>query len=307
MSAPTLHVIVGSTGTGKSALSLDVAERMITEGRSAEIVNADSMQFYRGMDIGTAKLAPEERRGIRHHHFDTLEVTEESTVAAYQESARASILEIVGRGAVPILVGGSGLYVSSVIFDFEFPARDQKVRDRLERELEERGAASLHRRLIELDPVAATNIGKENLRRVVRALEVIEITGKPFSASLPEEPKPWMPLNIVALRDDRADLVARLDRRVEDMWTTGLLEEVESLIPLGIELGVTASRAIGYAQALGHIRGELSRDEAVTLTQNLTRKYSRRQVSWFKRYPGLTWVDATDPLRVERAVAGLAS
>ncbi|MFC4223237.1 tRNA (adenosine(37)-N6)-dimethylallyltransferase MiaA [Lysinibacter cavernae] len=297
-----LHVIVGPTGTGKSALSLDLAERLATSGQAAEIVNADAMQLYRGMDIGTAKLPFSERRGIPHHQFDVLDVTDESAVAAYQTSARATIREILGRGAVPILVGGSGLYVSSVIYEFEFPATDAEVRARLEAELEEFGPRALHAKLVEHDPVAATNIGKDNLRRVVRALEVIEITGRPFSASLPEEPRPWLPLNIVGLRDDRAALVARLDERVHGMWRDGLLDEVEGLIPKGLERGVTASRAIGYAQALAQLRGELSQDEAIVLTQNLTRKYSRRQVSWFKRYQRLRWVDASDPNRVDLAL-----
>ncbi|WGD38280.1 tRNA (adenosine(37)-N6)-dimethylallyltransferase MiaA [Lysinibacter sp. HNR] len=299
----TLHVIVGPTGTGKSALSLDLAERIHATGRAAEIINADAMQLYRGMDIGTAKLTSAERRGITHHQMDTLGVTEESTVAAYQESTRKILSNLVQREIVPILVGGSGLYVSSVIFNFDFPARDQAVRARLERECEKQGPEELFRRLADRDPVAAANIGSQNIRRVIRALEVIEITGAPFSAALPQEPVPWMPLNIVGLHEDRAVLTSRLDKRVLDMWDQGLLEEVEGLIPEGIEHGITASRAIGYAQALAQLRGDATRDEAIALTQSLTRRYSRRQVSWFKRYQDLNWIHASDPQRLERVLA----
>ena len=293
--------IVGATGTGKSALSLDVAERLQSAGHAAEVVNADAMQLYRGMDIGTAKLPVSERRGVPHHLFDVLDVTEEASVAHYQVAARTAIDDIRSRGAVPILVGGSGLYVSAVIYDFRFPGTDAALRARLEAELETLGPGLLHRRLKELDPNAAERIGAQNGRRLVRALEIIEITGEPHAASLPDEPLSWVPFVGIGLADERAALVARLDARVDAMWADGMVEEVERLIPKGIEQGVTASRAIGYAQALAQLRGEVTEAEAIELTQGLTRRYARRQVSWFKRYPAFHWIAATDDARADRA------
>ncbi|WP_345761393.1 tRNA (adenosine(37)-N6)-dimethylallyltransferase MiaA [Diaminobutyricibacter sp. McL0608] len=300
--AHPLIVVVGPTGTGKTDLSLDLAERIRAEGRDPEIVNADAMQFYRGMDIGTAKLLPHEWRGIPHHLIDILEVTDEATVARYQPRARAVITEIARRGAVPILVGGSGLYVSSVIYDLRFPGTDAGIRERLETELEQQGPGMMYRRLADVDPAAAASIGPSNGRRLVRALEVIELTGRPFSASLPEEPVPWMPIVTLGLRAPREELTARLDARVERMWRSGLVDEVRRLLPAGIERGVTASRAIGYMQALAQLHGRLSEDDAIAQTQQLTRRYARRQVSWFKRYPGLHWLDYDDPRLVDHAL-----
>ena len=300
--AHPLIVVVGPTGTGKTSLSLALAERIRDAGADAEIVNADAMQFYRGMDIGTAKLPPEEWRGIPHHLIDILDVTDEATVARYQPHARTVIEEIIGRGAVPILVGGSGLYVSSVIFDLRFPGTDAGIRERLEAELAEHGPGRMYRRLAGLDPAAAASIGPSNGRRLVRALEVIELTGEPFSASLPEEPTPWMPIVTLGLRAPRDELTAHLDARVERMWRAGLVDEVARLVPAGIESGVTASRAIGYAQAIAQLHGKLDEREAIEHTQQLTRRYARRQVSWFKRYPGLNWLDYDDPELVDRAI-----
>ena len=297
-----LIVVVGPTGTGKTDLSLALAERFRDSGRAAEVVNADAMQFYRGMDIGTAKLPPDEWRGIPHHLIDILDVTDEATVARYQPLARTVIQEITQRGAVPILVGGSGLYVSSVIYDLRFPGTDAGIRERLERELEQNGPGLMYRRLAALDPAAAASIGPSNGRRLVRALEVIELTGEPFSASLPDEPAPWMPIVVLGLRAPRDELTARLDARVERMWRAGLVDEVARLVPGGIERGVTASRAIGYAQAIAQLHGRLDEREAVEQTQQLTRRYARRQVSWFKRYPGLHWLDYDDPELVDRAL-----
>ncbi|MDQ1575744.1 MAG: tRNA dimethylallyltransferase [Microbacteriaceae bacterium] len=290
-----LIAIVGPTGTGKSDLSLAVAERLIAAGQPAEIVNADAMQLYRGMDIGTAKLPPSQWRGIPHHLFDILDVTDEATVARYQPEARATITAVRERGAVPILVGGSGLYVSSVIYDFRFPGTDPAVRGRLEAELAEHGPGVLYRRLKENDAAAAASIGASNARRIIRALEVIELTGAPYGASLPEEPVPWLPTVSIGLRAPRDELTARLDVRVERMWRDGLVAEAASLIPAGIDRGVTASRAIGYAQALGQLRGALTEPEAIAHTQQLTRRYARRQMSWFKRYPGIAWLDYDAP------------
>lgn len=265
-------------------------------------MNADAMQLYRGMDIGTAKLPRSEWRGIPHHLFDALDVTDEATVAWYQPEARATIDAIRGRGATPILVGGSGLYVSSVVFDFRFPGTDREVRARLEAELAEVGPGMLYRRLRDVDPEAARRIGSSNGRRIVRALEVAAITGEPVSGALPDEPQPWRPLTILGLAAPRDELVRRLDERVERMWRDGLLDEVERLRPLGIERGVTASRAIGYAQAIAELRGELTREEAIAQTQQLTRRYARRQVSWFKRYPGIHWLDYDDDNLVAAAL-----
>lgn len=293
MTGPALWAVVGATGTGKTGLSLDLAEALSARGRTAEIVNADAMQLYRGMDIGTAKLPEGERRGIRHHLFDALEVTDEAAVAWYQDAARTAVREIHGRGADAILVGGSGLYVSSVLWDFRFPPRDEALRTALERELEERGPGALYARLREEDPDAAERIDPRNGRRVVRALEVLAQGGRTHGGALPQAPEFWHPqTRIIATAIDRAELVGLLDDRVEAMWAAGVIAEVEALIPAGIEHGVTAGRAIGYAQALKQIRGEVTRDEAVAETQALTRRYARRQVSWFRRYAEAEWVDA---------------
>ena len=300
-----LVVIVGPTGTGKSDLSLDLAGRLIASGRPAEIVNADAMQLYRGMDIGTAKLAVDERRGVPHHLLDVLEVSDEATVARYQTEARAAITGILDRGAVPILVGGSGLYVSSVVYDFQFPGTDPVVRARLEAELTEQGPGLIYERLKAVDPVAAARIGASNGRRLVRALEVVELTGAPHAAVLPGEQVYWMPAVTLGLHLPREELTPRLDARVDRMWAAGLVDEVRELIPAGLETGVTASRAIGYAQALGQLHGTLSQAEAVEATQQLTRRYARRQVSWFKRDPHTHWIDADDTDRVDQAAAQL--
>jgi tRNA dimethylallyltransferase len=293
--------IVGATGTGKSALSLDLAEALAARGMSAEIVNADAMQLYRGMDIGTAKLPESERRSIPHHLIDVLDPIDEASVAAYQLSARAAIDAILQRGNVPILVGGSGLYVSSVIYDFQFPGTDPVIRSRLEAELASDGPGILSRRLAEVDPQAATAIGPHNGRRIVRALEVVEITGKPFGAGLGAESTTWRPTTTIGLQADRAELVSRLDSRVRQMWADGLVDEVRALAPAGF--GVTAARAIGYAQALGQLRGELNEAEAIDQSAALTRKYARRQVGWFTRSPRTHWLQYDDPGRVDAAMA----
>ncbi|UOE44759.1 tRNA (adenosine(37)-N6)-dimethylallyltransferase MiaA [Agromyces larvae] len=290
----TLIAIVGATGTGKSAFALDLAEAFARVGRAAEVVNADAMQLYRGMDLGTAKLAVDERRGIPHRLLDVLDVTEEASVARYQPAARAAIDEIERRGAVALLVGGSGLYVSGVIHDFRFPGTDPVIRAELERELAERGPGLLHARLRTIDAETAAAVDPQNGRRIVRALEVIAVTGEPKAARLPDEPVPWRPHRIVHLRSDRARLVERLDARVERMWRDGLIDEVRGLVPLGIERGVTARKAIGYQQALAQLDGRLSEADAIAETQQLTRVYARRQVSWFKRYADAAVIDADE-------------
>ena len=290
-----LVAIVGATGTGKSALALDIADALRDAGRTAEVVNADAMQLYRGMDIGTAKLPAGERRGVPHHLLDVLDVTDDAAVADYQGRARAIIDDILGRGAVPLLVGGSGLYISSVLWDFRFPGTDRAVRDRLETELAAVGPDALHRRLAVIDPAAADSIGPHNGRRLVRALEVIEITGETFGSGLPDGAATWTRTAILGLRMPRDELVRRLDTRVQGMWDRGLLAEVERLLGQGLERSVTAGRAIGYAQAITELRGRMTRAEAIQQTRSLTRRYARRQVGWFRRYADATWIDAGAP------------
>ena len=297
-----LVAIVGATGTGKSALSLDLAGALAALGREAEIVNADAMQLYRGMDIGTAKLPVADRRGIPHHLLDVLDVTEDASVARYQGWARDAVQDILARGAVPILVGGSGLYVSSVLYDFRFPGTDPAVRARLEAELASEGPGALHARLTAVDPVAAASIGPYNGRRIVRALEVVELTGAPFGAGLSAQTRIWMPTTIVGLRAPRAELVARLDERVRGMWRDGLVDEARSLLPLGLAHAATAGQAIGYAQAIAQLSGQLEEAEAIELTSALTRRYARRQVGWFRREKLTDWLDYDDPERTERAL-----
>lgn len=298
MTEPRLWAVVGATGTGKSDLAIDLAEILRSQGNAAEIVNADAMQLYRGMDIGTAKVPVSERRGIPHHLFDVREVDEDAAVAWYQPLARTAIEEIHRRGGDAILVGGSGLYVSSVIYDFQFPPRDPALRERLERELERDGAARLLERLRALDPEAAARVDPRNPRRIIRALEVREQGSATHGAALPEQPVPWYPnTRVIGLRLDRAELVERLDARVERMWQQGLLDEVAALRGQGLERGTTAPRAIGYAQALAQLDGNIAEHEAIAQTQALTRRYARRQVSWFKRYPDLEWSDAPGSAR----------
>jgi len=288
---PRLWAIVGATGTGKTALSLDLAEA-ISAGRPAEIVNADAMQLYRGMDIGTAKLPEKLRRGIPHHLFDVLDVTEDAAVAWYQSAARAAIEQIFARGADAILVGGSGLYVSSVLYDFRFPPRDDALRAELEVELAEQGRAVLYARLRAQDADTAAKMDPRNGRRIVRALEVLAQGAATHGAALPDEPVLWHPnTRIIGTHVDRAELVPRLDERVAQMWRDGLLDEVARLREAGLERGMTAPRAIGYAQALAQLKDEASEADAIAETQALTRRYARRQVSWFKRYAGLRWVE----------------
>ncbi|WP_345375264.1 tRNA (adenosine(37)-N6)-dimethylallyltransferase MiaA [Frondihabitans cladoniiphilus] len=292
---------MGATGTGKTAFALDLAEELGRRGRSAEIVNADAMQLYRGMDIGTAKVPEAERRGIPHHLFDELPVTAEASVEWYQRRARDVMASIQRRGSVALLVGGSGLYVSAAVFDFRFPGTDEALRRKYEAVFEKEGVGRLFALLRERDPAAAVAIGPHNGRRLVRALEVGEMTGAPFAVGLPEDAPTWNAPHFVGLSEDRSVLVDRLDARVDAMWRDGLLDEVRALLPNGLEQGVTASRAIGYAQAIAELRGDLTEDEAKEATRALTRRYARRQVSWFKRYPRVTWATASDPRAVSDA------
>ncbi|GAA1986890.1 tRNA (adenosine(37)-N6)-dimethylallyltransferase MiaA [Microbacterium pumilum] len=300
--APRLWAVVGATGTGKSALSLDLAEALAAQGRPAEIVNADAMQLYRGMDIGTAKLPIAERRGIPHHLLDVLDVTDEAAVAWYQDAARTAIDDIHARGADAILVGGSGLYVSSVLFDFRFPPHDDELRAELEAQLEQDGPGVLFARLRDADPVTAARIDPKNGRRIVRALEILAQGESTHGAALPDAPTLWRAdTRVVGVAVPRAELVERLDLRVERMWADGLLDEVAGLRARGLEDGVTARRAIGYAQALAQLAGTASETEAIAETQALTRRYARRQVSWFKRYDAIEWLEPGAAVSLESA------
>jgi tRNA dimethylallyltransferase len=299
----TLIAVVGATGTGKTARSLAIADAVTALGARAEIVNCDAMQLYRGMDIGTAKARVEERRGHPHHLLDVLEPWQDASVAAYRDEAARVVAGIEARGAVPILVGGSGLYASSVLYAFEFPATDAELRARLEAELEAAGAATMHERLRALDPAAAEAIGPHNGRRLVRALEAVTLTGEPFRVGLPDERSLARPTIIQHERVDRAELVARLDERVLEMWRLGIVDEARALREAGIEHGTTAQQAIGYRQALDQLDGRMTEADAIAQTQALTRRYARRQVSWFQRYPAAPPADSAE--LAQRAVSSL--
>ena len=301
-SSPSIPIVavVGATAAGKTSLSLDLAQAL-----GGEVVNTDAMQIYRGMDIGTAKVPVEQRRGIPHHLLDLLEVTEPATVAEFQGWARRVIAELRELGRPPILVGGSALYTRAVLDRFEFPGTDPGVRARLEKELAEFGEQAMHDRLRELDPDAADRILVENGRRTVRALEVIELTGRPFSASLPTL-EYVDPLTVqIGVDIDRPTLDARIDRRVEEMFEQGFVAEVERLLRDGLLEGRTASRAIGYREVAAHLAGELTEEEARERTAAATRRFARRQDAWFRKDPRIVWVPFDAPDRVERALAAV--
>ncbi len=289
MSAPPVVAVVGPTATGKTALAVALARRL-----GGEVVNADSMQLYRGMDIGTAKPDLAERGGVPHHLLDLWHVREPASVAEYRLRARAEIDRLRGSGVVPLLVGGSGLYVRAVLDELDFPGTDPVVRARLEGELAEVGPAQLHARLARLDPAAGAAVLPSNGRRIVRALEVIELTGGPFAASLPE-PRPHYPAVAIGLDRTAAELDERVALRVERMWAAGFVAEVEALAADGLREGPTASRALGYAQVLAQLDGTLSAGEARERTVSTTRRFVRRQRSWFRRDPAITWFDAARP------------
>lgn len=295
--------IVGATATGKSAVGLALAHQLgadYTPG--AEIVNADSMQFYRGMDIGTAKLPVAERRGVVHHQLDTLNVTEDASVAHFQESARADIAEIHGRGLRAIVVGGSGLYLRALLDRFDFPGTDPDVRARLEARAEGEGPGILHRELAALDPVAAAKIHPRNAKRIVRALEIIEVAGD-YTSSLPRHEYEAPALQI-ALELPYEVLDARIEARVERMWADGLEDEVKRLVDEGLRDGVTARRAVGYAETLAHLDGDLDAAEARELIKRNTRRLARKQDRWFRPDPRVQWIPAPmDEADVERAAS----
>jgi tRNA dimethylallyltransferase len=280
--------VMGPTATGKSSLGVGLAKAL-----GGEVLNADSMQLYRGMDIGTAKLPPDARDGVPHHLLDIWEITRAASVADYQQRARACIDELHGRGVTPVLVGGSGLYLRAVLDPIEFPGTDPELRAGLEAELASVGGARLHERLTQLDPVTAAVIPPENGRRVVRALEVISLTGRPYTSALPAYESVYPTVHI-GLDLPTQVLDKRIGRRVEQMVEHGLLDEVRRLDRIGLRDGVTASRALGYAQLLPVIDGQSSLEDAAAVTAQATRRFVRRQRSWFRRDPRIHWLDGSD-------------
>ncbi|MCR1163348.1 tRNA (adenosine(37)-N6)-dimethylallyltransferase MiaA [Paenarthrobacter sp. UW852] len=292
---PPVIAVVGPTGSGKSDLGVNLALAL-----GGEVINADALQFYRGMDIGTAKITVEERKGVPHHLLDTMDVTEEASVADFQAECRAAIQEIHSRGKRAILVGGSGLYVRAALDVLEFPGTDPSVRKELEQECEARGLAPLRTRLEEVDPVSAARLG--DARRVIRALEVHRITGRPFSSFMPQR-EYFQPAVQIGLSVDREVLRERLAQRVHRMVAAGLQEEVERLDAAGLRNGKTASRALGYAQFLKVLDGEADVPAAAEETIVATRQFARRQLTWFRADPRITWFDWQDPELVAKAAA----
>jgi tRNA dimethylallyltransferase len=281
-----LIVICGATATGKSDLAVSLAQSL-----DAEVINADSMQLYKGMDIGTAKITTDERKGIPHHLLDLLDVNQDANVAWYQERARAVVSEIHGRNKDAIIVGGTGLYIKAILDELNFPDTDPVVRAELELEFATKGIGPLFERLEKLDPAAALAIDKANSRRVIRALEVIKITGKPFTANLPREESSRYPFaKQFGLVMDRDTLSERISNRVDRMWEHGLVEEAQALLQAGIMQGTTAQRALGYAQVIAQIEGKVTQEEAQEETKRATRQYARRQETWFSRDDRITWI-----------------
>jgi tRNA dimethylallyltransferase len=295
-------VICGATATGKSDLAVSLAQEI-----DGEVINADSMQLYKGMDIGTAKITVEERQGIPHHLMDLLDVTEDANVAWYQENARAKITEIHSRGKNAIIVGGTGLYIKAILDDLNFPDTDPVVRAALELEYATKGIGPLFERLEKLDPAAALAIDRANSRRVIRALEVIEITGQPFTANLPRKESTKYPNAIqFGLVMDRELLSDVISSRVDRMWEAGLVAEVERLIESGITRGTTAQKALGYSQVIAFKEGKISEEEAIDETKRATRQYARRQETWFSRDERINWISPTQN-RIERILSSLNS
>lgn len=299
---PPVAAVVGPTAAGKTSLSLDLAEAL-----GGEIVNTDSMQIYRGMNVGTAKLPVAERRGIPHHLLDLLEVTEPATVAEFQSWARTVIADCRSRGVTPVLVGGSALYTRAILDRFEFPGTDPALRHQLEQELAEVGPEAMHRRLTAVDADAAARIIPTNGRRIVRALEVIAITGRPFSATLPELRYEVTNAHQIGVDIPRPVLDERIAQRVERMWEAGFVDEVRRLADHGLREGRTANRALGYQQVLAFLDGTISEEEAKAQTIAGTRRFARRQDSWFRKDPRITWVAWDDPDRAAKAVAAVRS
>ena len=295
-------VICGATATGKSDLAVDLALEI-----GGEIINADSMQIYKGMDIGTAKLTLNEQRGVPHHLLDVLDVTEDATVAWYQEIARSTIAQIHARGKDVIIVGGTGLYIKAILDDLNFPDTDPEVRSRLTQEAKDFGIVKLFERLQQLDPEAASAIDMQNERRVIRALEVIEITGLPFTANLPRQESSRFPDALqFGLVMDRTVLAERVSDRIDRMWQSGFVAEVDHLIDAGITSATTARKALGYAQIIAMRNGEISEEMAIEDTKRATRQYVRRQETWFSRDSRINWISPLEP-RLQRVLMQINS
>jgi tRNA dimethylallyltransferase len=301
MPAPLVVAVVGPTAAGKSDLAVALSERL-----GGEVVNADAMQVYRGMDIGTAKIGTSERRGVPHHLLDILDVTETATVAEFQQLARAAIDDCIERQRVPVLAGGSALYVRAILDDFVFPGTDPDIRARLEAELAQRGSGVLHAELAAKDPQAAEQILPSNGRRIVRALEVIEMTGGPYVATLPEHRYVYAGAVQLGLDVPRPVLDERIDRRVDRMFDAGFVAEVRGLLNKGLIEGRTANRALGYSQVIALLNGEIDETQARERTAQATRRFARRQDSWFRKDPRIVWLPYDAPDLLDRAIEVLA-
>jgi tRNA dimethylallyltransferase len=298
----SLIIVCGATATGKSDLAVSLAKEI-----NAEVVNADSMQVYKGMDIGTAKLTSEERGGIAHHLIDILDIKDESNVAWYQQIAREKIDQILSSGKSVVVVGGTGLYIKAILDDLNFPDTDPAVRQKITDEAEKLGNDVMHERLAKLDPAAALAIPKENIRRVIRALEVIELTGKPFTANLPrQESSKYPDAKQFGLVLDRGNLDEKIDKRVEDMWAKGFAREVSTLMTKGLEQSGTAKKALGYMQIMNYLNGESDEAFAKEETKRVTRAYARRQETWFSRDERIKWLaPESNAARLEKLLASI--
>jgi tRNA dimethylallyltransferase len=298
----SLIIVCGATATGKSELAVSLAKEI-----NAEVVNADSMQVYKGMDIGTAKLTNEERGGIAHHLIDVLDIKDEANVAWYQQIAREKINQILNSGKSVVVVGGTGLYIKAILDDLNFPDTDPEVRQKITDQAEKLGNDVMHERLAKLDPAAALAIPKENIRRVIRALEVIELTGKPFTANLPrQESSKYPDAKQFGLVLDRGNLDEKIDKRVEDMWAKGFAREVSTLMTKGLEQSGTAKKALGYMQIMNYLNGESDEAFAKEETKRVTRAYARRQETWFSRDERIKWLaPESNAARLEKLLASI--
>ena len=298
----SLTVICGATATGKSELAIALAKEI-----NADVINADSMQVYKGMDIGTAKLTITQRDGVMHHLIDVLDISEEANVSWYQQLARDKIDDLISLGKSVVVVGGTGLYIKAILDDLNFPDTDPQVRDKITEQADQLGNEIMHGKLAKLDPAAALAIPKENIRRVIRALEVIELTGKPFTANLPrQESSKYPKAKQFGLVLDRNNLDEKIDQRVEDMWAKGFAREVSLLMTQGLEQATTAKKALGYSQIMSYLNGECDEDFAKQETKRVTRAYARRQETWFSRDDRIKWL-APDSMqvRLEKLLASI--